>query len=144
MNKGVDTKDKINIRLEKLKEYVAILKTLKGVTAQVLQEDVDKQAKATRFLQLAAEACIDICEIIIVSERFPTPETAKRAIEILGDKGVLDKKFTELFSGIAGIRNILVHDYLDIDYQKIADNLNNRLDDFDLFAKQIANFLLSR
>jgi len=42
---------------------------------------------------------------------------------------------------MAGFRNLLVHDYLKIDYEKMADKVNNRLGDFEIFAKSVAKHL---
>lgn len=46
----MDNIEKINLRLEKLREFVEILKSLKGTTAKDLIGDVDKRAKTERFL----------------------------------------------------------------------------------------------
>lgn len=130
--------DKINARLEALKEYVEILQSLKGVTGKELEENLDKRAKAERFLQLAIEACVDIAELVISDQRLPAPKTSKEAIEILGQEGILDKKFASDFAPAVGFRNILIHDYLKIDYEQVADKINNRLGDFEKFAQQVA------
>ena len=132
---------RINQRLEKLRGYVEILNSLQGVNAQELRNDVDKRAKAERFLQLSIEACIDIAEIVISLKNFPTPQTAGEAIRILGKQGVLEENFAEEFSKAAGMRNILIHDYLDIDYKQVADKINNKLGDFEVFAQAVAKFL---
>lgn len=139
----METDYKINTRLEKLREFVSILESLKGIAGQDLKSDVDKKAKAERFLQLAIEACIDIAELVIVKERLETPQTAGEAITILGKNGILELGFAEEFSKIAGFRNILIHDYVDIDYEQVADKINNRLGDFDIFAKSVAKHLTS-
>lgn len=138
--KGNDVFDKINRRLEALKEYVGILKSLKGVSGKELKQDLDKRAKAERFFQLAIEACIDVAELVISDQRLLAPKTSKEAIEILGQEGILDKKFTSDFAPVVGFRNILIHDYLEIDYEQVADKINNRLGDFEKFAQQIAKF----
>ncbi|MDP3982533.1 MAG: hypothetical protein Q8Q65_00445 [bacterium] len=51
---NIDVIDKANLRLEKLREYLVILQSLKGVTGKELQEDINKRAKAERFLQFAS------------------------------------------------------------------------------------------
>ena len=137
----MDNLDKVNLRLEKLREFVDILRTLKGVTARDLISDVDKRAKAERFLQLAIEACVDIAELLIVDQRLPAPDDSAESIEILGNEKIVDSQFAKSFAKAVGLRNILVHDYVDIDYGIIADKVNNRLDDFDRFAREIAKFL---
>lgn len=139
----MDTNSRINQRLEKLREYVGILESLKGTNARELVESIEKRAKAERFLQLAAEVVIDIAEIIVAQKKLPTPSTSAEALERLGEAGILDKEFTGQFAKIAGFRNILIHDYLDIDYEKVADKINNRLGDFDLFARKVAQYLTS-
>ena len=42
---------------------------------------------------------------------------------------------------MAGLRNILVHDYLDIDREKLYDLLRTHLDDFKEFGRHIAKLL---
>lgn len=137
----MDNINKINSRLEKLREFVDILRTLKGVTAKDLAEDINKRAKAERFLQLAIEACVDIAELIIVDQRLSAPADSAEAIEILGNEKIIDPTFAKSFAKAVGFRNILVHDYIDIDYKEVADKINNRLGDFDRFAQEVAKFL---
>lgn len=141
MNKGLDAIDKINIRLQKLGEYLQILSSLKGITAEELTRNVDKRAKAERYLQLAIEVCLDVAELLISDQRLPTPEKAAETIIIIGEAGIIEQDFARQFSSIAGFRNILVHDYLEIDYNLVADNINYRLIDFEKFAQQVAKFL---
>lgn len=136
----MDNTNKINSRLEKLREFVDILRTLKGVTTKDLKEDVNKRAKAERFLQLAIEACVDIAELIIVDQRLPAPVDSADAIEILGQQKIIDHAFAKDFAKSVGLRNILVHDYISVDYEIIADIINNRLSDFDRFAQEVAKF----
>lgn len=137
----MDYIDKIDLRIEKLKEYINSLKKLKGVTARDLVEDEDKRFKAERLLQLSIETCIDIAELLIVEQRLPAPVDSGEAIKILGKEGIIDVKFSKEFAKAVGFRNILVHDYIDINYEEVADKINNRLSDFDLFAQEVAKFL---
>ncbi len=136
-----DNIDKIHARLEKLKEYVSILETLKSTSEDELKTDFVKKGAIERYLQLAIEACIDIAELIISDQRFKTPETAKDAIKILGEKGIISKEFADRFSKAAGFRNILIHDYLEIDYKQLLTSLKTNLTDFDTFIRSILEFL---
>lgn len=140
----MDNIDKINLRLEKLKEFTGSLKTLKGVTAEDLIQNQDLRLKTERLLQLAIEACIDIAEIIIIDQRLPAAADSAGAIKILGQEKIIDSEFADTFSKIVGFRNILVHDYIDIDYKQVADKVNNRLSDFERFAQEVAQFLTSK
>jgi len=133
--------DEINIRLEKLAEYLKLLKEYQGITAEELIADAKKRGVVERYLQLAAEVCIDVAEILISAKGLRTPEDARDAIDILGQEGIIDDEFAFGFAAIGGFRNILVHDYLKINYEIVTDKINNRLDDFEIFAKQIAGYV---
>lgn len=137
----MDSKKRIIQRLEKLRELVKILSSLKGISGNELKTNIEKQLKAERCLQLAIEICIDISEMIITQRRLQTPQSATEAIQILGKEDILDEDFATQFSQAAGLRNILIHDYLEIDYDRIADKINNHLGDFETFAREIASFL---
>lgn len=140
----MNSKDKItevNEKLKKLEDYVGLLKSFGKVDEEELKKDPLKRGAIERYFQLAAEVVIDVAGLLIAEYRFRTPEDYKDSLLILGEEGVLSKDFAKKFSGIAGFRNILVHEYLKIDYQKVADNLNNHLGDFEEFARQVARYL---
>lgn len=131
----------INEKLNVLAGYLVILKGFGKVTAEELKKDVIKRGAVERYLQLSAEVVLDVAGQLIAEFRFRTPEDYKESILILGEKGVLPKNFAKSFAEIAGFRNILVHDYLKIDYKKVADNLNKRLGDFEKFSQAVAKYL---
>ena len=67
-------------------------------------------------IEVAAQACIDIANRIISVEQLGKLRDASGAIEILGEIGVLPREFAQSLAPIAGFRNILVHEYLEIDW----------------------------
>lgn len=140
MESQLNTIDKINLRLEALKKYVNQLEKYKGIEVSRLKKDDDLQAIVERRLQLAIEACIDIAELIIVDQSLPTPGSNREAIEILGEEGVINKEFAQRFAKAAGFRNILIHDYLELDYEKIAVYLKENLSDFHRYIKEILDY----
>lgn len=133
--------DRINIHLEKLSEYMERAKPYIGITAQELKNDHIKQAVVERNLELAAQSCIDIAELLINDQRLKMPADSREAIVRLGEAKIISLDFANQFAAVAGFRNVLAHDYVDIDYEKVADNLNNHLGDFERFAKEVAKFL---
>ena len=54
------------------------------------------------------------------------------------DIEILPKDFVEKISGMAGFRNLLVHDYAEVDPERVYDFLQNRVGDFEEFMKHIA------
>lgn len=137
----MELRDRVNLRLKKLLEYASRLKKFQGISKEELVANFEKQAVVERNLELACEIVIDLANLLNSEYRLPPPSDNKEAIITLGEAGILDKKFAEELSGLSPFRNVLVHDYLEINYDIVADVLNNRLDDFLKFAKIIAEFL---
>ena len=61
----------------------------------------------------------------------------------LGEAGILPLKFVKKLAPIAGFRNILVHDYLDINWDEVYSNLN-QLNDLSKFMKQIKAWMKTK
>jgi uncharacterized protein YutE (UPF0331/DUF86 family) len=93
-----------------------------------------------RNLQVAAQCCIDICHRIIVIEDAQRPSDYYGAILGLGDLGVLPVEFARHLAPIAGLRNILVHNYLRVDWAKVYQSLL-QLEDLDRFSTLIRDWL---
>ena len=139
----MDARDRVNLRLKKLLEYVDFLRQYQGIAVAEIKADAQKRGAIERYLQLAAEVVVGVANILNAEYKFSPAKDGRESIEILGKEGVLDREFANEFAGIYGFRNILVHDYLKIDYKKLVDNLNNKLGDFEEFAKQVARYLQS-
>lgn len=133
--------NKIYSKIESLKSYVLILNNIKDMTLDEIEKDPIKRGAVERYLQLAIESCIDIAELIISDQRLPAPLTSKETIEILGKEKIINEEFSKRFSKAASFRNILIHDYLKIDYRELLKNLKENLRDFDYFIKEILKFL---
>jgi uncharacterized protein YutE (UPF0331/DUF86 family) len=137
----MDAIDRIHQRLKLMQVYVKKLSRFEHITLDELQSDEDRRAMIERYFQLACEVVLDIANLLNAEFRFRPAKDAAESIIILGEEGILDKEFARRFAGMAGFRNILVHDYVDIDYSKVTDNLNHRMGDFEAFAKAVATYL---
>jgi len=96
-----------------------------------------------RNLQVAAQCCIDICHRIIALEGAQKPRDYYEAIVRMGELGVLPTEFARQFASIAGFRNILIHEYLAVDWDEVYENLAN-LDDLFRFQVYIQAWLAAR
>lgn len=96
-----------------------------------------------RNLEVAAQCCIDIANRIISIEGAPKPTDYYESFIRLGEIGVLPIKFAQQFASIAGFRNILVHEYLAVDWNEVYIHLQN-LDDLYTFAESIRQWLANR
>lgn len=134
----------IAIRLDKLGEYIKYLKSYQKISLVQLKRDYTLQGAICRYFQLAVECVTDIGELLISSLALRKPKDAKEVIVILGENKIISSHFAKRFAPVAGFRNILVHEYLDIDFKKVHQHLKEDLKDFDLYAKCIAKCIRSK
>ena len=127
--------------MEKLDEYLGYLSEIQKVNKKQFVGDYHYFGLAERYLQLSIEIILDIGKLIIISERLRKPEDNQDIFSILAGRKIISGKLFQELSGIAGFRNILVHDYEKIDreivHQKLKENSNN----FNDFKKEIVKFL---
>lgn len=136
-----DTALIIEERLKLLREYLRDLRAEQDVTFDQYQEDKKLRRFVERTLQIAVEACLDIGNHIIASERFRYPEDNKDIFQVLNEEGIIsDDLLTQLIK-MAGFRNIVVHDYARIDDAAVYGALKKRLGDFEEFARSIVAYL---
>lgn len=56
--------------------------------------------------------------------------------ELLQQFDYIDQELAQILKAMAGLRNILVHEYITVDLDQLYDMLNH-LDDFSVFAESI-------
>lgn len=88
-----------------------------------------------RALQVAAEIMIDIAERIIALEHAGPASSAVHAMQKLSDLGVISS--AETYASIVRFRNLIVHEYEEIDPQILYDIVTTRLEDFHKFRDEI-------
>ncbi len=130
----------IERRLDELNDRLARLEALKGNKREAFDADPYLRDIAERNLEVSIQCCIDICHRIIVLENARKPADYYEAILIMSELGILFPDFARRLAPLAGFRNILIHEYLGIDWDQVYKNLNN-LDDLVLFAESIRQWL---
>lgn len=125
-------------KLSKLEELIKAIKKLQKLVdrKKFLTDDIVRKA-IERYLQLAIEAVLDISDQVINEKGYRKPEDYKDGILILAENKILPKKFAENFSKAAGFRNILVHDYVDLDQEKIYQHFKEDSGDIEKFMKYV-------
>lgn len=96
-----------------------------------------------RNLEVTAQCCIDICNRIIALENAQKPADYYEAIIRMAELNVLPPQFARSLAPIAGFRNILVHEYLGIDWDEVYASLQD-IDTLRQFVDYIIDWLNSR
>lgn len=125
----------IGEELERLKEF-------SDFTLEELAKDYIKQAAVERLLEKIINRAIDVNQHLIaeLSEK-TTPKSYKETFLELSEINVYPRDFAEQISKSAGTRNVLTHDYNNIDYSKIYNSIFDCLKDYHQYCQYILDFL---
>jgi uncharacterized protein YutE (UPF0331/DUF86 family) len=130
----------IEARLKKLEEILKVLQQIKGEPTEKLRTDQLIYSALERNLELAIQCVLDIGNHLIAIENWRSPKDYKDIIKILGEQAVLPHVFAKRIEKMAGLRNILIHSYLEIDQDEIINSLKE-LDDIKEFIRHIKHYL---
>lgn len=111
------------------------------VPKEVFIRSRDIQAIVERRLQTAVESCINIGNHLIARLKLGVPRDYADVFRILGNVQILPPELAQQMVDMAKFRNLLVHLYWEIDYERVYDGLSARLAALDAFAKSIAHWL---
>jgi uncharacterized protein YutE (UPF0331/DUF86 family) len=96
---------------------------------------------AEHNLQIAIQAALDVGSMILADQAVMLPSGYKDIFPKLAEIGVLPPDFAEKLVGMAKFRNVLVHLYLEVDLQRVYRYLQENLDDFEIFARYVSEWL---
>ena len=94
-------------------------------------------ALSEHYLRLAIEATLDLGRHVIVRRGFGAPQEYREVGKILREKGVLPPDLGRQVEAMAGMRNVLVHLYWDVDHALLYKTIIEDLDAFERFVKYI-------
>ena len=135
--------DVVRRKLLEIEEATAHLRAWHPVTVERLENDQQLRWAVERGLQVAAEALFDAGAHVLAAEFREAVDEYRQIPKRLLAHGVLTATSAERLRGLAGFRNVLVHEYADIDPHRLVTGLE-RLNDFDAFVAELERWLQAR
>ena len=129
----------VQSRLGKIREYVALLRKIRSLADEAhFVKDPLIYGNAERYLQLAIQAVLDISNHIVADMKLNLPSEPRELFSLLAKHKVFSTRLAEKLVSMSGFRNVLVHEYLEIDRHRVFNIMNNNLGDFEKFIKAVS------
>ncbi len=125
----------IENKISSIEKYLKILERYKKYPKEKIKENVDIRGATERYLYLVVQATIDLAEAIVSLKNLRKPTIMSENFSILEEENIINKELTEKLMKMVGFRNIIAHDYEEIDYGIVYDILKNRLKDIKEFLE---------
>lgn len=130
-------------RLREIDRRLGGLEEIRAKGDMVFQREYGLQTQAERHMQLAIQAAIDVAVHIVAEDSALTPEDYGSSFLMLAQMGILEESLAERLRSAAGLRNILVHAYLEVDPRMMWASMEH-LEDLRSFASAIQTHLAEK
>ena len=125
------------LRLHEVVEQLAALST----RDRAALADLPDRWLVERGLQVGAELLFGIGQHILSAHFGVTTRDYEEIAQRLGAHGVLSPELVNRLRGLGGFRNLLVHDYAELDPVRVLDHLADAPADFGDFTAAIRRWL---
>lgn len=129
---------------ESIERCVKQIQTYYALPSELpFETDHLKQDAIAANLQRACEQCIDLANHTIKTRKLGLPKESRESFRLLGQNGIIPRDLAAKLENMVGFRNILVHQYQELDIQLMVDviekHLNDLVDFTNLIVKEFMN-----
>ncbi len=131
--------DRVLRLLRSIADDTAVLRQEAGASQERRQDPIWLRGVKYTFVT-AIEACVDVAQHICATEGWGPPADNGDAVWLCGKHGVLTTELAASMRKAVGFRNVLVHDYIEVDDLIVVDRLRS-LGDLEEFVRQVAAYV---
>jgi len=127
----LNKKESIELCIHQIRTYYALAINLS------FEEDYLRQDAIAINLQRACEQCIDLANYMIKVKKLGLPRESRDSFRLLAKNHIIPADLADKLSRMIGFRNILVHEYQQVNVQLMVRVIERHLDDFVEFTDYI-------
>jgi len=130
--------------LEKLRHIRAALQRIADKSPKTREElfgNPDTQDVVLRNMQNALQGCLDIASHIVSDEGWGQPTRSADFFVMLGEHKVLQTDLAKTLERLIKFRNILVHEYTNLDLEKTWQAVSVGVKQIELFCQAIVTWM---
>ncbi|MBI2265651.1 MAG: DUF86 domain-containing protein [Armatimonadetes bacterium] len=122
-------------KLVHMTTYLRDLLTHRNISFEGFRE---KHYEIERLLELLVVAASDIVFHLITARDEPVPTSYRAAFLRAGELGIISEGLSKNLARAAGLRNILVHEYEEIDDTVVHRSIPSAIRDFSAFVEELS------
>lgn len=134
-------RERILSKIDDLDGYLKELSELTPASFAEYEENNQKKRACERVLQIAIEAVIDTCRLVLKGMKLGLPADEDDIFTRLESVGIISVDMVGTLRKMKGARNILVHEYGKIDNSLVFEIISHGHDDFARFRQHIVEAL---
>jgi uncharacterized protein YutE (UPF0331/DUF86 family) len=133
--------DVVHVRLRKIRELLADLESIGDVTEPRLLDDAVSRHAVERILTAIVDLAVAAASHVIAARRHESPLTYADAFIALGEIGAIEASLARELATSARMRNVLVHQYLEIDLGYVVEGATRAPAAYRAFTVQLLRYV---
>jgi len=134
-------RDIILRKLDSLARCVTRIEEKRPDTLEQLIDDIDIQDILSINLERAVQVSVDIGAHLIAGLSIPPPKTMGEVFSILVTEKIIPENTGIALRQAVGFRNLSVHAYDQVDWERVFEIIHHHLDNFRVFADTISKII---
>ena len=126
----------LDAKLRELSRRLKRIESKRPASAKALAADEDLQDIVARNLEVAIQNCMDIA-LHLCAAYGVVPTTGAQAFAVLAERGLIGKVLAQRLQLAVGFRNVLVHEYAEVDWKIVMQVLRTGTRDLSKFGKAV-------
>lgn len=108
------------------------------------ERDYDRQDVIALNLQRACEQALDMANHLVAARKLGWPRTSAESFDLLERAGLVSAAMAGQMKAMVGLRNVVVHQYQDLDLDLVTSVVREHLGDLSDFARTMVNLYEGR
>jgi uncharacterized protein YutE (UPF0331/DUF86 family) len=134
----------LQVRLSMMRDLLADLALAGEVTGKRLETDRLVRYAIERILTQLVELASSINSHIAAAILGKVADTYQESFRLAAEAGAIDQQLAEALAPSVGLRNILVHEYVAIDLERVAGAVPLAAEGYAKYLRQVARWLTDR
>jgi uncharacterized protein YutE (UPF0331/DUF86 family) len=132
----------VHARIERIRKRVSKLKKITRTQAKTeFLRDSDAIDVAEHNIQMAIQCVLDVSNHILADQKAGVPDDHRKIFTMLASQKILSNDLADRLGQMAGLRNVLVHEYLDVDLEILYRAMTEELSDFEKFIRAVTKLI---
>ncbi len=123
--------------LAQVREAVTILADLGKTSREEFTTDFHVYGLSERYLQIAIEACLQTCGILVSALGLRRPEAYHELLSSVASEKIIPQHLAYRLEVLTNLRDALIHDPGKLNRDILYDHIQSRLGDFEAFAQAV-------
>lgn len=128
-------------KLEYLRKQLETLEPYRVLSKETVRVELEKRLAIERLLEISIQSIIDCSRLLVSLEDWRGIRDERDALLILAERKVINQDLAGRLVQAKGFRNVLVHEYVEIDPELLQRHLTEDTGDLWAFAKSLTEYM---